>query len=122
MLAIQQAAVSIMNPDIGGETIAGTLEVFESNFQSLPEGPDKERLEMIRALDALWNMNFSILTPNARNLLSVLAMLSPGMSKSGLIYQNLIFKQIQPRLTYSYLRTRLVIVMLSLKSHILIYY
>lgn len=79
MLAIQQAAVSIENADIGGETIAGTLEIFNSNAQRLPERPHRERSEMIHALDALWNMNFSILTPNARDLLSVLAMLSPGM-------------------------------------------
>jgi hypothetical protein len=80
-LGIQQAAVLINNPEIGGSTICGALELFNSNAQRLPERPDTEqRSEMIHALDTLWNMNFSILTPNARNLLSVLAMLSPGMS------------------------------------------
>jgi hypothetical protein len=78
-LAIQQASILINNPDIGGATIAGALELFNSNAQRLPERPDTERSEMIHALDTLWNMNFSILTPNARSLLSVLAMLSPGM-------------------------------------------
>lgn len=80
MLAIQQASLLINNPEIGGSTIAGTLEIFNSNAQRLPERPDTERSEMIHALDTLWDMNFSILTPNARNLLSVLAMLSPGTS------------------------------------------
>lgn len=79
MLAIQQAAVSINNPDIGGESIAETLEVFNSKVKRLPERPYKEQSEIIPALDALWNMNLSILTPSARDLLSVLAMLSPGM-------------------------------------------
>jgi hypothetical protein len=82
VLAIQQASILINNPNIGGETIAGTLETFNSNAQRLPERPDGERSEMIHTLDTLWNMNFSILTPNTRNLLSVLAMLSPGMSYS----------------------------------------
>jgi hypothetical protein len=79
MLAIQQAAVSINNLDIGGETIAETLEIFNSNVQRLPGRSYKEHSEKNPALDALWNMNLSILTPNARDLLSVLAMLSPGM-------------------------------------------
>lgn len=80
VLAIQQASILINNPKIGGATIAGTVEVFNSNAHQLPERADTERSEMIHTLDTLWNMNFSILTPNARNLLSVLAMLSPGMS------------------------------------------
>jgi hypothetical protein len=78
VLAIQQASILISNPKIGGSTIAGTLDIFNSSAQRLPERPDTERSEMIHTLDTLWNMNFSILTPNARNLLSVLAMLSPG--------------------------------------------
>lgn len=78
-LAIHQAAILINNPEIGGSTISGALELFNSNAQRLPPRPDTTRTEMIHALDTLWNMNFSILTPNARNLLSVLAMLSPGM-------------------------------------------
>ena len=80
VLAIQQAALLINDPNIGDATIAGTLGIFNSNAQRLPERPDTERSEIIHALDTLWNMNFSMLTPNARNLLSVLAMLSPGMS------------------------------------------
>lgn len=79
-LAIQQAAILINNPEIGGSSIAAALKLFNSNAQRLPERPERERSEMIHALDTLWNMNFSILRPNARNLLSVLAMLSPGMS------------------------------------------
>jgi len=79
-LAIAQAAVLINNPDIGCNNVARALELFNSNAQRLPERPDTDRSEMIHALDTLWNMNFSILKPNARNLLSVLALLSPGMS------------------------------------------
>ena len=83
-LAIQQATVLINNPEIGGSTISGALELFNSNAYRLPERPDTEaRSEMVHALDTLWNMNFSILSPNARNLLSVSAMLSPGKILSG---------------------------------------
>jgi hypothetical protein len=78
-LTIQQAAVLINNPDIGGNNIAGALELFNSNAQRLPERPDTDRSEMDHALDTLWNMNLSDLTPNARNLLNVLAMLSTSM-------------------------------------------
>jgi len=88
-LAIQQAAVLINNPNIGCNNIAGALELFNSNAQRLPERPDTDRSEMVHALDTLWNMNFSILTPNARNLLSVLAMLSPGMLIPSYIPQEL---------------------------------
>lgn len=89
-LAIQQAAVLINNPEIGGSTISGALELFNSNAQRLPERPDTEtRSEMVHALDTLWNMNFSILSPNARNLLSVLAMLSPGKTVPGSKYRKL---------------------------------
>jgi hypothetical protein len=78
-LAIQQAAVLINNPEIGGSSISGALEIFNENSQRLPPRPNSERSEMVHALDTLWNINFSILGTNARNLLSVLAMLSPGM-------------------------------------------
>lgn len=88
-LAIQQAAVLINNPNIGCENIAGALELFNSNAQRLPERPDTDRSEMVHALDTLWNMNFNILTPNARNLLSVLSMLSPGMSNPNFLPQKL---------------------------------
>jgi hypothetical protein len=78
-LAIQQAAILILNPDIGGSTIAGCLEVFNSNSMRLPQRPHgEERTGMVHALDTLWNMSFSVLSQNARSFLSVLAMLSPG--------------------------------------------
>ena len=78
-LAIHQVSILINNLDIGGSTIAGALELFNSNARRLPERPELEGSEMIHALDTLWNINFSVLSPNARDLLSVLAMLSPGM-------------------------------------------
>ena len=93
-LAIQQAAVLIDNPAIGGSTITGALELFNSNTQRLPPRPDTDRTEIVHALDTLWNMNFSILSPNARNLLSVLSMLSPGRFVSTFISQELICRQI----------------------------
>lgn len=83
-LAIQQAAVLINNPEIGGSTIGGALELFNSNSRRLPERPvGEERSEMIHSLDTLWNMSFSALTGPAREFLSVLAMLSPGKHLNG---------------------------------------
>jgi hypothetical protein len=76
-LAIQQAAVLINTSATG--TIGGLLELFNSNSQRLPERPvGKDRSPMIHALDTLWNMSFTALTQNAKDFLSVLAMLSPG--------------------------------------------
>ena len=77
-LAIQQAANLILNPSIGGSTIVTTYELFKENLRSLPERQSGERSEIVHSLDTLWNMTFSSLTRNARDLLSVLSLLSPG--------------------------------------------
>ncbi|MCJ1400647.1 hypothetical protein MMC11_003855 [Xylographa trunciseda] len=76
-LAIQQAANLIINPSIGGTTIVTTYELFKENLRSLPERQSGERSEIVHSLDTLWNMIFSSLTRNARDLLSVLSLLSP---------------------------------------------
>jgi hypothetical protein len=77
-LAIQQAANLIRDSDVGGPTIAKTLEVFKARARSLPERFSSVRGTAEKALDALWDMSFGVLTRNARILLGVLAWLSPG--------------------------------------------
>jgi hypothetical protein len=77
-LAIQQAATLIKDPDIGGPTIASTYELFKERAKDLPLRPTGVRSDIIHSLDTLWNMTFTRLSRNARDLLSGLALLSPG--------------------------------------------
>jgi len=77
-LAIQQAAILIKHPDIGGPTIVRTFEKFKERIRNLPERYSSARSTSERALDALWDMTFNSLTSNARSLLGVLAWFSPG--------------------------------------------
>jgi hypothetical protein len=76
-LAIQQAAILIKDSEVGGSTIAKTFEVFKERIHTLPERYSNPRSTSERALDALWDMSFSLLSRNARVLLGVLAWLSP---------------------------------------------
>ena len=78
-LAIQQAAILIKNPEIGGPTISKTYEMFKEKIRTLPERHVSERSSTEISLDALWDMTFNSLTKNARALLGVLAWLSPGI-------------------------------------------
>jgi hypothetical protein len=78
-LAIQQAAILIQDPTIGGLTIVKTYELFKERRRTLPERHRSVRSLSEQAIDALWNMSFEALSPNARTLLGVLAWLSPGM-------------------------------------------
>ncbi|KAH8755898.1 hypothetical protein BGZ57DRAFT_1009101 [Hyaloscypha finlandica] len=76
-LAIQQAAILIQDPTIGGLTIVKTYELFKERRRTLPERHRSVRSLSEQAIDALWNMSFEALSPNARTLLGVLAWLSP---------------------------------------------
>jgi len=78
-LAIQQAAILIQDPEIGGPTIAKTYEMFKEKNRTLPERHSSIRSSSERSLDALWDMTFNSLTRNARALLGVLSWLSPGI-------------------------------------------
>lgn len=78
-LAIQQAAIMMQDPTIGGPTIVETYELFKERRRTLPERHRSVRSPSEQAIDALWNMSFEALSPNARTLLGVLAWLSPGM-------------------------------------------
>jgi|ERR1700733_3376929 hypothetical protein len=82
-LAIQQAAILIKNPEIGGPTILKTYEMFKERIRTLPERHVSNRSNTELPLDALWDMTFSFLTKNARALLGVLAWLSPGIFETG---------------------------------------
>ena len=82
-LAIQQAAILIKNPEIGGPTISKTFEVFKEKSRTLPERHLSDRSSTEKPLDALWDMTFNSLTRNARVLLGVLAWLSPGIFETG---------------------------------------
>ena len=77
-LAIQQAAELIKNQKIGGPTILSTLESFKKHKRDLPPRPSMERSEIVHSLDSLWSITFNARTTNARDLLSVLSLLSPG--------------------------------------------
>jgi len=77
-LAIQQTAILIGNPEIGGKTISKTFEMFKEKVQSLPDRHGKPRTASEKSLDALWDMTFSALSKNARALLGVFSWLSPG--------------------------------------------
>jgi hypothetical protein len=78
-LSIQTAASLILNPKKeGGSTIAETYEVFKVHVEKLPPRQRADRGPTVHNLDALFDMIFTQLSPNARALLSVLALLSPG--------------------------------------------
>ena len=70
-LAIQQAANLIKDPDVGGTTIAQTLEVFDERSRNT-------RGRSSRALDSLWAMS------------RVLAWMSPGKISSDKTYYSLL--------------------------------
>ena len=79
-LAIQQLAVLIKDPNIGGPTIAKTYDMFRERIRTLPERHLSARSSSERSLDALWDITFASLSRDARVLLGVLAWLSPGIS------------------------------------------
>jgi hypothetical protein len=84
-LAIQQAAILIKNPEIGGPTISKTYEMFKEKSRTLPERHLSDRTSTEQPLDALWDMTFNSLTKHSRALLGVLAWLSPGTVETGLL-------------------------------------
>lgn len=84
-LAIRQAARLIKDPEIGGPTIAKTLEVFKKRIDSLQVAHVYSDSSSIRALNALWDMTFRSLSTNARSLLGVIAWFSPGMSLTSIL-------------------------------------
>jgi hypothetical protein len=77
-LAIQQAASLIKNDKIGGANIETTYEIFVNQGRNLPERQLGKRSDTYHSLDTLWDMSFKQLSKNARNLLSILSLLSPG--------------------------------------------
>ena len=77
-LAIAQAAILIKNENVGGPTIETTFDLFEKHSRNLPERLAGKRSDTYHSLDTLWDMNFRLLSVNARHLLSILALLSPG--------------------------------------------
>jgi hypothetical protein len=77
-LAIQQAANLIKNEEIGGQSIETTLDLFKQHSRTLPERQPGKRSTTYHSLDALWDMNFHMLHRDARQLLSVLSLLSSG--------------------------------------------
>jgi len=78
-LAIQLTAELIRDPKIGlGNTIQAVYNSFKENKASLPRRQvGEDRSDIIHSLDSLWNMTFNSLSRNARDLLSVLSLLSP---------------------------------------------
>ncbi|KAH7416715.1 P-loop containing nucleoside triphosphate hydrolase protein [Cadophora sp. MPI-SDFR-AT-0126] len=76
-LAIQQAAQLVNNGFIGDSTIVSILMSFKDHEKSLPARPIHPRSDIEKALDSLWDISFTHLSRNARDLLSVLSLLSP---------------------------------------------
>ncbi|KAH7416714.1 hypothetical protein BKA64DRAFT_655866 [Cadophora sp. MPI-SDFR-AT-0126] len=76
-LAIVQTAVLVKDPEIGGATIVETYGKFREHKRNLPERFASKRSSSEQALDALWDIVFKALQPNARVLIGVLAWLSP---------------------------------------------
>jgi hypothetical protein len=70
--------VLICHPQVGNMTIKATYESFLKHKEQLTERPGRPRSETVTSLDALWSITFSHLSRNARELLKVLALLSPG--------------------------------------------
>jgi hypothetical protein len=79
-LAIQQAAELIRNGLIGNKTISGTYDSYKKEKRKLGDRLGRPRSDTVASLDTLWSMTFSHLSRNARELLKVLALLSPGRS------------------------------------------
>jgi len=80
-LAIQQAAQIIKNPAVGGDgTIQNTYNSFLEEKRNLPnrQGAGAVRSDIFHSLDSLWSIMFKNLSKNARSLLGVLSLLSPG--------------------------------------------
>jgi hypothetical protein len=78
-LAIQQAAILIKDPNIGGNTIESTFEYYKVRADRLPDRVAGPRSDTYHALDTLWDMVFELLSPNAKDFLGVLSLLTPGM-------------------------------------------
>ncbi|KAG4441817.1 hypothetical protein IFR05_002681 [Cadophora sp. M221] len=76
-LAIQQTAVLVKDPEIGGVSIVETYTKFKERKETLPERFSGKRSSSEQALDALWDIIFKALQPDARVLIGVLAWLSP---------------------------------------------
>jgi hypothetical protein len=79
-LSIQTAARLILSRQrADGTTIAEAYDTFKTHEILLPARQRSERSPLIQSLDALFDMTFTTLSAPARDLLSVLALLSPGM-------------------------------------------
>ena len=80
-LAITQLSILIKNENIGINTpdtsVRGFLELFHGSHSSLPVRQSGPREPLFHSLDTIWSIAFDALKPNAKALLSVLALLSP---------------------------------------------
>jgi hypothetical protein len=89
-LAIQQAANLIKDPDVGGTTIAQTLEVFDEQFRNTRRRNSKDGSDLARALDTLWDMSWIRLSTQSKNLLGIFAWMSPGKISSDMTLYSLL--------------------------------
>lgn len=77
-LAISKAANLILDTRVTGDTsIVTFLNQFEAQRQRLPPRQIGHRDNLVHALDTVWSIALDALTPNARSLLGVFALLSP---------------------------------------------
>ena len=77
-LAISQAATLIRETRVTGDSsIITFLKQFENQGRRLPSRQIGHRDTLVHALDTVWSIALDALTPNARSLLGVFALLSP---------------------------------------------
>jgi hypothetical protein len=77
-LAIVQAATLIKETRVtGDQSIRTLLALFEDSRAKLPPRQIGHRDNLIHSLDTVWSIALNSLSPNARSLLSVLALLAP---------------------------------------------
>jgi Cdc6-like AAA superfamily ATPase len=85
-LAITHAAKLVVNPkisrhkDIPDTSVRGFLELFNEAHKTLSPRPTGDRRQEFYALDTIWSIAFTALSPNARAILGVLALLSPDVT------------------------------------------
>jgi hypothetical protein len=91
-LAIYHAASLVKNGKAGrypGDTsVRGFLETFIDSHKTLPSRQTGPREAGVHTLDTIWSIAFKALSPNAKAILGVLALLSPDVTLVDLFLPN----------------------------------
>jgi hypothetical protein len=77
-ITIERATRLIKDEDINPEqTVRRFMESFNHHFENLPRRAQTERDPIVKALDTVYAISFSTLSPNARTLLQCLSLIAP---------------------------------------------